>query len=301
MKEPNFFIVGAPKCGTTSLYTYLRGHPRIFMPRLKEPHFFADDLGGTQGYIRVLDEYLRLFKKANDNHLAVGEASVFYMFSKVAISKIREFNPQAKLIAMVRNPLEMVHSYHNQLLFSHYEDVENLEEAWRLQDARLRSQRVPSTCPDPKILIYRDIVKQGEQVERMLQSFPTDQVKVIVFDDFKRSVRSVYNQVLEFIGVPSDGRIDFPPVNVSKVHKFERLARLLRQPPHFIEMTLRGIKKVFHVRGTGLGRLLLRANTRSIVRDPLAPAFRKKVVQQFRNDVELLSRILDRDLSHWLA
>jgi len=300
MKEPNFFIVGAPKCGTTALYAYLRGHPSIFMPRLKEPHFFASDIRDIRGSIRVLEEYLRLFKKANKKHLAVGEASSSYIFSKVAIQNIREFNPQAKLIAMVRNPLEMIHSYHNQLLFSHFEDEKDFEEAWRLQDARLRGERVPLTCLDPKILIYRDIAKQGEQVERMLQSFPSDQVKVIVFDDFKSSVRSVYNHVLEFLGVPSDVRIDFPTVNVSKVHRFERLARFLRQPPFFIEIILRGIKRVFRVRGTGLGSLLLRASTKPIKREPLAPTFRRSLVQEFREDVELLSEMLNRDLSHWL-
>ena len=301
MRKPNFFIVGAPKCGTTALYTYLRKHPAVFLPKIKEPHFFASDLRVRERYMHDLEEYLRLFKKANEKHLAVGEASVFYMFSKVAIPRIREFNPQAKLIAMVRNPLEMIHSYHNQLLFSHFEEERDIEKAWRLQDARLRGDHVPLLCQEPKMLFYRDIAKQGEQVERMLQSFPPDQVKIIVFDDFKSSVRSVYNDVLEFLGVPSDGRVDFPPVNVSKVHRSERLARFLRRPPALLDMALRGIKKVLRVRGTGLGKLLLRANTRQIKREPLAPTFRWSLLQEFREDVNKLSRLLNRDLNHWLT
>ena len=101
MRKPDFFIVGAPKCGTTALYEYLRPHPNVFMSTVKEPHFFAKDLG-SYPHIKTDEEYAALFAGANEQHLRVGEASVYYLRSAVAIPNIREFNPDARLIAMFR-------------------------------------------------------------------------------------------------------------------------------------------------------------------------------------------------------
>src|SRR6266498_2750548 len=98
--KPNFFIVGAPKCGTTALYEYLRRHPHIFMPKLKEPHFFALDLGHPM--VKTEVHYASLFADSTKEHMRVGEASVYYLYSAVALPAIHAFNPDAKIIAMVR-------------------------------------------------------------------------------------------------------------------------------------------------------------------------------------------------------
>ena len=89
MRKPDFFIVGAGRCGTTALYEYLRAHPRIFMPAVKEPRFFADDMPGLMNRVASLPEYLRLFRGARPEHLAVGEASPQYVYSSTAIGNIR--------------------------------------------------------------------------------------------------------------------------------------------------------------------------------------------------------------------
>ena len=109
MPIPNFFIVGAPKCGTTALCEYLKYHPNVFMSTPKEPHYFAEDFERYR-HVKTEDKYLALFGDCNDRHLMIGEASVFYLRSTRAVSLIRDFNPDAKIIVMLRNPVDMVYS-----------------------------------------------------------------------------------------------------------------------------------------------------------------------------------------------
>ncbi len=197
--RPNFFIVGAPKCGTTALYEYLHPHPNIFMPQVKEPHFFASDLG-TYPAIKTLEDYTRLFAESTERHTRVGEASVYYLRSSTAIRNIHEYNPDARIIAMFRNPVDMVHSLHSQLLYWSYETESNFERAWRLQDRRRQGHDVPRSCPEPKLLQYKEIGSFGTQTERLFSSFPRAQVKLIMYEEFAASPQTVYDEVIEFLG-----------------------------------------------------------------------------------------------------
>src|SRR4051812_29453240 len=104
-RMPDFFIVGAPKCGTTALYEYLASHPYVFMPKTKDPHFFCEDMVGSR-HAADLKDYLALFSDAGPDQI-VGEASVWYLFSEVAISKIFALRPDAKFIVMLRDPVEV--------------------------------------------------------------------------------------------------------------------------------------------------------------------------------------------------
>src|SRR5215210_6007139 len=195
--RPNFFIVGAPKCGTTALYEYLRPHPNIFMSELKEPHFFARDLG-TYPKIKTLEDYTRLFEGATEEHLRVGEASVYYLRSAVAAANIREFNPAAKIIAMYRNPVDMVYSFHSQLLYWSEEIEPDFETAWRLQERRSRGLDLPPRSRGAFLLQYADVGRFGSQTERLLSVFPPSQVKLILYDDFTASPQRIYDEVIAF-------------------------------------------------------------------------------------------------------
>ena len=113
--KPDFFIVGAPKCGTTALYTYLKQHPEIFMSPQKEPQFFANDVLGDRRHTCTWAEYLSCFAAARGAK-RIGEASVAYLGSPCAPKQIKMFNPAAKIIIMLRNPVDMMHSLHNQRL-----------------------------------------------------------------------------------------------------------------------------------------------------------------------------------------
>jgi len=301
MRKPNFFIVGAGKCGTTALYSYLRSHPNIFMPRFKEPLFFASDLHEGRRFVPTFTEYLQLFRKAKPHQIAVGEASPGYMFSRVAIPKIREFNPDAKLIAMVRNPIEMTQSHHRQALYNLNEDEEDFERAWRLQEVRRSGERIPSTSRNPVFLQYAKVASLGEQVKRLFEVFPREKVMLIVFDDFVRSTLSVYKAVLEFLGVPYDGRTYFPAVNVRKAHGSISFAKLVMRPPQFLNRIAVWMRKLLRTHQLGIGTALTKLARKRVEKKPLSHEFKQELAETFCKDVKLLSRILDRDLSNWLA
>jgi len=132
MRRPNFFMVGAGKSGTTSLYTWLSDHSQIFMSPNKEPRYFATDMPELINRVATEAEYLSLFEKAELQHLAVGEASTQYIFSQDAIPNIRDFDPQARLIVTLRNPVEMAPSAHSEARFWFFEDEADFEAAWLL-------------------------------------------------------------------------------------------------------------------------------------------------------------------------
>ena len=141
-RRPNFFILGAPKCGTTALSEYLREHPRAFVSQPKEPHYFCGDFDYYYAPGQRSEEhYLRLFDAATDDHLAVGEASVWYLYSADAARNIAAFDPATRVIVMLRNPVDLVPSLHSQLLYMLDEDEPDPARAWELQEARRRGER----------------------------------------------------------------------------------------------------------------------------------------------------------------
>lgn len=298
--KPNFFIVGAPKCGTTALYEYLRPHPNIFMPRIKEPHFFATDMG-TYPRIKTLQEYTEIFATSTDRHLSVGEASVYYLRSSVAIPNIRQFNRDARIIAMFRNPVEMVYSLHSQLLYVSEESVADFESAWRLQDRRSRGLDLPPAIRSPLLVQYAEIGRFGTQAQRVLSSFPPEQVKLILYDDFTASPQRVYDEVIDFLGIPHDGRAAFPRINENKRARVAWLKAFYRKPPAVLRDAIRGLKQaVGQERISAAKKKMVALNTVREQRPPLSPEFRAELVAAFRDEVALLSGLMNRDLSHWV-
>lgn len=298
--RPNFFIVGAPKCGTTALYEYLRPHPNIFLAKVKEPHFFATDLGSYPA-IKTPEAYAALFAESTERHARVGEASVYYLRSSVALANIRRYDHDARILAMFRNPVDMVHSLHSQLLYVSEETVSDFETAWRLQERRGRGLDLPRGSRGSFLLQYAQVGRFGTQTERLLATFPREQVKVILYDDFSASAQSVYDEVIEFLGVPHDNRRKFPRVNDNKRARVAWLRNFLRKPPPVLRETYRSLKH-----SVGAGRLdamksaMVARNTAKERRQPLSLQFRAELVESFREEVALLSRLLNRDLSHWV-
>jgi hypothetical protein len=297
--KPNFFIVGAPKCGTTALYRYLRLHPNIYMPTKKEPHFFARDLGSYPA-INTVEDYTALFMGAEPRHHRVGEASVYYLRSAVAIPNILAFNPEARIIAMFRNPVEMVHSFHSQLLYWSEEIVTDFETAWRLQEPRRRGLDLPPKSRGAFLLQYAEMAQFGSQAERLLSVVPAGQAKLILYDDFAASPRQVYSEVVEFLGLPPDERTEFPRINDNKRAKVAWLRNFIRKPPPVLREAYREVKaRVGRKRLDAIRQGVIERLTVKERRDPLSPAFRAELVDVFRDEVALLSRLLGRDLSHW--
>jgi hypothetical protein len=300
IRKPDFFLAGAPKCGTTAFYYYLAEHPNIYLPNREDMHFFAKDFTAEWDQVGVLEEYIEYFRDVKPQHKAVGERSVYYLFSKIALERVYHFNNSARIIIFLRNPIDHVCSFHSQMLFMLNEDVEDLEKAWHLQEARARGEHIPPTCADPQVLQYRRMACFGEQLQRAFDIFPEDQVKVILLEDFIETPMNVYKELLEFLDVPYDGRTEFPKMNVRKRLRSKFLARLVLRQPRFIKAITSGFKKLFKLEQTGLGVALMKMNTRRKDRVELSPSFRQELVEAFRDDLTLLSNLLERDLGHWL-
>lgn len=297
--KPNFFIVGAPKCGTTALYHYLRPHPNIYLPRLKEPHFFAKDLGNYPT-IKTLEDYTKLFAASTKEHLRIGEASVYYLRSSVAIPNIYEFCPGARIIAMFRNPVDMVYALHSQLLYWSLETVGDFEVAWRLQERRSQGVDLPPAIGSPLLVQYAQVGQFGTQVQRLLSVFPREQVKLVLYDDFAASPQEVYDEVIDFLGVPHDKRTEFPRINENKRARMAWLRDFYRRPPRPLRNAFRSLKRaVGHEGVVAVKKKIVELNTVKERRPTLSPRFRAELVETFRDEVALLSKILNRDLSHW--
>lgn len=300
MKRPNFFIVGAPKCGTTALSEYLRSHPDIFLCDPKEPHYFSEDMDQHR-YVKKLDSYLDLFQHAAEDKKIIGEASVGYLFSDVALSNIYNFNPNAKIIAMVRNPIEAAISSHRQLLYARYENEPDFENAWRLQASRKLGQNIPSTCRAPAFLQYADACRFGRQIERLMRTFPDKQIKVIVFDDFISDTAKVYREVLDFLELPHDGRDSFPRINEAKQPRSEWMARWISaSKPLAVRLGMR-FRALTGVNLLPLMRKALVLNEDKALKTGISEAFHRELAESYREDVALLSTLLKRDLSSWLV
>lgn len=301
MNYPNFFIVGAPKCGTTALSEYLRTHPQVFMSTPKEPHYLAHDFPHYKEQLPTLEAYLDLFEDASPEHVAIGEASVWYLFSKEALSEIRTFCPKARIIAMLRNPVDLVQSIHSQLLWVLDEDLKEFSTAWRLQEERKQGSCLPGSCREPAFLQYGDVAKLGAQMQRLIEIFPKDQIKVIFHDDMKRDILAVYREVLNFLCLKYDGRTAFPKINENKYNHSVRLARLTHRPPQLFVLVLTKFKKLFGIKSLGWRERLQALNYSVRSRPKLDEDLHKELVSYFRQDIKLLEQLTERDLSAWLS
>jgi hypothetical protein len=294
MKTPNFFIIGAPKCATSSLAVWLSDHPNVFMPRDKEPNYFNTDDPILNRLSRR--EYERLFARAGDDHIALGEASVSYLGSGVAVSNILSYcNSIPKFIACVRDPVEMVVSLHGYLVQTSVEDETDFERAWRLQQKRLSDpapmlRKVNVTRNE---LQYGERCKIGAQIGNLLKLVERRSLHIVFLDDVKEDAGREYRKILDFLSLPDDGRQAFPVINEGRlvhplVSKIARVAGLVK--------TALGIRARF-----GLNDAFVRMGSRPRdSKDKLPPQFEKELREYFSDDVRILGEIAGRDLSGWI-
>ncbi len=296
--EPNFFIVGAPKCGTTSMYAYLSGHPEIFFPEVKEPHHFATDIHSPL-YIRDREAYLALFSPGRGKRV-IGEASVWYLYAKRAAEEIRAFAPEAKILVMLRNPVEMVYSYHSQRLAWGNEEIRDFSEALDAEPERRRGKRLPKRNPYPvEGLYYSEIARYAEQLQRYLECFDRDQIHVVLFDDFKRDTGRVFEEVLRFLEVDATYRPQFVVQNPNRSRRSMLLHNLLYHAPAGM---VSGAKLLVPPPlRRPLWRFLARANTAYRSRPPITAEQKHRLSGYYRENILRLAGMIERDLeSLWL-
>ncbi len=298
---PNTFILGAPKSGTTSLAAYIEEHPNVFISKPKEPFYWSHDYPGLKRrhQMNCLENYLALFESATGQHQVIGEGSTNYLRSEVAIEEILKFNPDAKFIAMLRNPVEVVHAFHAEVLFSYIETEPDFEKAWAMQEDRHNGKLVPDGCEAPQFLQYRAVASYHQQVKRLMELVPEEQRMIIVFDDFKADCAATFQNVLRFLDLPAFAKTDFPKVNAAHGHRFPALSKLVLDPPAWAAPAVNQVRK--SLRGKSGFVAKLKSNLRKPQqRAELRPEFRTQLCQEFATDVRNLSTLLQRDLGHWV-
>jgi Sulfotransferase domain len=303
-RTPDFFIVGQPKSGTTAMSEMLRGHPGIYMPDSKEAWFFASELhertpprpGGTP---QTLEEYLSWFAAARPEQ-RMGEASPLYLWSRTAAARIAPVCPDAKIIAILREPAALLRSLHLQFVESYVETESDFRKAISLEDARREGREVPRHTYWPQALLYSEHARYVEQLRRYHAVFPPEQVLVLIYDDFRADNEATVRTVLRFLEVDDAAPISLMEANPTVGVRSQRLHELVhavsvgRGP---ISLAIKAAIKA--ATPAGMRRGALHATQRRVVyREPAAPdeRFLLELRRRFKGEVLALSEYLGRDL-----
>jgi GrpB-like predicted nucleotidyltransferase (UPF0157 family) len=281
-RKPDFFVVGAPRCGTTTLYAALRQHPQIFASVHKEPHFFGSDLTPLPGAIRDEASYLALFAGAGDR-LRAGESSVHYLSSRRAPFEIRAYAPAARILILLREPVSMAHSLYALFTRTGNEDLPTFEAALAAEEERRAGRCIPPGAYFPEGLLYTDGARYAAKVERWLEVFGREQVHCILFDDLVRDTAAVYRRALAFLGVDAGFTAELEPRRAAELARVQTIRQLRHLPPEVRQRMQ--FDQMKHHQGPP--------------RPELDPALAGRLRALFAADVAHLGQLLDRDLSAW--
>ena len=296
--RPHFFIVGAPKCGTTSMAEYLNRHPDVFVMR-GEPHHFGTDLDYNKPRLSR-EQYLKLAAGTGGKRLC-GDRSTWYLYSERAAGEIHDHNPDARIIAMLRNPADMIRSLHrHQFQRGRRDDLEGLADALDAEPDRRRGLRIPPDARFPESLFYSAIPRYSAQLRRFFETFGRDRVHVILFDDLRRDPAATYRETLEFLGVDSSFEPDFAVHNVAAPTPDSLLYRAWKAST--LRYRLRGIvpQRIY----TAIRERRRRRNAAAPQRESgkrMPPEIRERLDARFADEIDRLEDLLDRDLGSWRA
>lgn len=281
---PNLFIVGAPKCGTTSLSSWLGGHPEIFLPTVKEPHYFNDDM--TYRLCKSRKYYSQLYQSA-DRHAFRIDASTWYLYSQTAIHRINDSVPNAKVIVCLRDPVRMFPSLHQQNFYGQFEDIADAEAAWHKQEARYRFGLKPSLCPDIRMLYYKDVCSLGNQVDRLLSFKKREDVLILGLSEFSMSPDSVYKKCLNFLG------LDYQEVPLVTKNKGKNIKSRNVQKSLILAERM---KRRLNIRSNfGIATRLRAFNITHESRKPLTSEFEEKLKFELRDQRTAVNELLGYD------
>lgn len=302
---PDFFIIGAPKCGTTALATYLDSHADLSISVPKEPCFFAIDFPGLR-WTRNMHHYRSLFRSEIPEVRHYGDASVWYLYSREAVGQIHAYNRQARLLVLLRHPADMVYSLYWQYRYDPIEDQEDFARAWELSASRKKGKNLPVLCHTPAMLFYDEVARYASQLERVYRYFPREQVGVFLYDDMVADIEGWYRRILAFLSVETAPATKLAHINVRKSARSNYAQHRLRHTFNLLHAFRMNVQYRW---GFDLSYLRLhRPLTKWIVRmnlgehsiPPLSPDLRREIVGHYREETERLAGLIGRDLSAWL-
>ncbi|WP_062202175.1 sulfotransferase [Demequina salsinemoris] len=302
MRPVDFFIVGQPKSGTTALATFLDEHPEISMAVPKEPAWMASDLieesvaaHGDTRKVSVASEsdYAACFAAATADQLR-GDASTWNLYSRSAASRIHEHNAEARIVALIREPVAMIASLHQQYVNESVEDLADLREALSAEPARAAGRDVPPRAPVPSLLLYRERTRFREQLERYFDVFGRDRVLVALTTDLRDDPDDLYGRILTHLDVADTGfRPEFRGVHESKAPRSTTLNAIVRSDA--VKRPVRAI--LGNRRYTELQKRFVEpALMKDATRDPVSADIREDLQRELLDEVLYVSDLLGRDL-----
>jgi len=311
------FIVGAPRCGTTTLWRFLQDHPAVTAPIVKEPHFFAQhDLRGLSDdelRSRVERDYLnRFYCRPRRGRIGV-DASVSYLYGPEQIEPILRLWPDSRFVVAVRDPLAMLPSLHQRLIYVGEETVPEFADAWAAIRARTAGRNLPRACGDSRLFRYDEAGRFGTYLERLFAVVGRERCSVVVFDDLVAEPADTYQRLMTFSGLDPQGGVDLSPRRTGRAVRSRALQRLLKRPPKVVRDRLGGelyrqrVRDFVHVYDRSLMRTILAArkriiqwNTISRPPDAVPLELQNEIRLRLKDEIDHLAELLDRDLAHWL-
>jgi hypothetical protein len=302
MTLPDFLLIGAPKAGTTALHSALAAHPELFMSAVKEPKFFLTDgppptRGGGPGDVQTyrehawrLEDYKALFDAATPGALC-GESTPFYLYDRFAQGRILRLIPRARLIVILRDPVERAHSNWTHLWSAGLEPIGDFVRACEAEDRRVAADWAA-------FWHYTRLGRYGEQLDHLLTIFPRDQVHILRYRDLVDAPAQTLDGICAFLGVRQGVLTEVPRENVT-AHPPTSLAHAT------VSRMVRGTAKAGRLvpgrAGTALTRPLERLLQRGAgQRQPLTWEQRQAILPSFENDVRLLEKITESGFGDWL-
>lgn len=303
MTKPNLYVIGGMRCGSTAMCSYLAEHPEVFFSKLKEPKFFllkrigldfqmaSSNRDGFLGRSRwTWASYLELFEEARDERI-VAEGSAGYICEPWVPEEIYQFTPDAKIIAVLRNPLERAYSHYLFHLQVGYEWVKDFEQALRLEDSRIREGYWHG-------YFYRTVGLYGQQLRRYFDIFPRENIRVYLSDELKSSPGQIMRDVYRFLGIDngfapvSNARTNATLLNRNNSVSWIDHARAVTGP---VRPLLKAAKRL-----PGASRAVTSLHHRMLRFPPFKNSTKRALRDFFADDVKLLSEVLGRDMSGWL-
>ena len=301
MTLPNFLIIGAAKSGTSSLYRYLIQHPQVFGSLAKEPSFFAfegerpeftgpGDQILNQAVVTKRKDYEALFESVSDE-TAVGEASVVYLYSEKAPERIKHYLPDAKLIAILRDPVERAISSFSHLLRDGFEPISDFSQALAAEEERIRLNW-------QHLWHYKRMGFYHKQLSRYFDLFRSEQFAIFTYEEFSADPRAVLKQIFQFLDVDDFFVPDISyRYNISGSPRSKWLHSLLMRGSFVTRALKPVVPKVIRQ------QLRHAVVARNVIRErvEIPEATRRYLQDVFREDILQLEPLIRRDLSGWLS
>lgn len=300
MSLPNFIIIGATKSGTTSLYNYLRQHPQIYMSPTKETNFFAYENQSinfqwwgnppttTLNSITDLEVYKQQFANVQ-GEIAIGEASPYYLYNQTAALRIHHHIPQAKLIAILRHPIDRAYSNFLHLIRDGREPYPEFGRALAEEPERMKQNWAWD-------YFYQDMGFYYSQLKRYYDLFPSKQIKVFLYDELEKNPNHLLTEIFDFLQIPLSVSIDTRfHDNVSGYPKNKTLQRFIDQPNPLKPI----IRSILPLSARQYIATLLRKT--NLHKPTMSDAVQQKLMKAYSKDLLHLQDLIQQDLSPWFT